>query len=487
MNPVRKQMRSPKQWKFRAPLIKVEGVETGQAILLIALLLVVVLGFTALAIDGGGLYLLLRDAQNAADAASLAAAYSKCADGDPTAIVLAGKESAASDGFDDASDDVDVQVFNNDPDGNSVRVTISANKQSYFARVVYSGPLSVSAESIGTCSNAIYYDGAKAVVALAQCSGPNSCDPGNTAYDSVDQSGSNIGIVGGVVSGCACDMNPGQIEDGLGCYSNPDGFDSCDDYHNQLVCSDPPEPVVLEDPPGDPFATFWKSEFFLLPDGKFAKWASVDDQCVQGVDTDASAPGYELYLGGQAGDSTTGCYHYISSSRDLGNNNTYYFEGLYYVNGDFEVNNFIVGTGGATFVTPSGRLSFQPGFSNVTFYNPGPAIDPSDPFCLNNPTDPQCIDPTPGNRHWYPLLFSGQNNCNNTAPGASISVNGSNAIWTGISYAPNGGCNWSGSNQDLYGAFVCRVVDLSGSQSQIIFNPDLLPPAEPSVRYSTGD
>ncbi len=48
--------------------------EGGQAIVLIALMLVVLLGFVALAIDGGNAYTQKREAQNAADAAALAGA-----------------------------------------------------------------------------------------------------------------------------------------------------------------------------------------------------------------------------------------------------------------------------------------------------------------------------------------------------------------------------------------------------------------------------
>jgi len=48
--------------------------EQGQAIVLVALALVVVFGFAALAVDGGRSYSEKRRAQNAADAAAYAAA-----------------------------------------------------------------------------------------------------------------------------------------------------------------------------------------------------------------------------------------------------------------------------------------------------------------------------------------------------------------------------------------------------------------------------
>ncbi len=52
--------------------------ESGQAIVLVALLMVALLAGAGLAIDGGGLYFLYRDARNATDSAALAAAYTLC-------------------------------------------------------------------------------------------------------------------------------------------------------------------------------------------------------------------------------------------------------------------------------------------------------------------------------------------------------------------------------------------------------------------------
>ncbi len=49
--------------------------QSGQAIVLIAVLLTALIGALGLAIDGGGMYLLYRDAQNAVDAAALTSAY----------------------------------------------------------------------------------------------------------------------------------------------------------------------------------------------------------------------------------------------------------------------------------------------------------------------------------------------------------------------------------------------------------------------------
>ena len=49
--------------------------ESGQILILLAVGIVALLGFTALAIDGGAVFFDRRSAQNAADAAALAGAY----------------------------------------------------------------------------------------------------------------------------------------------------------------------------------------------------------------------------------------------------------------------------------------------------------------------------------------------------------------------------------------------------------------------------
>ena len=62
--------------RFFIPRVKIEK-GSGQAIVLIALGAVGMLAFTALAIDGGSLLFLQRDAQNAVDAAVTAAILAK--------------------------------------------------------------------------------------------------------------------------------------------------------------------------------------------------------------------------------------------------------------------------------------------------------------------------------------------------------------------------------------------------------------------------
>src|SRR5688500_4854153 len=85
--------------------------EDGQAIVLIALFMVVMLAMVGVAIDGGGLFLLWRDAQNAADTAALQAAYDRCTTDSEDTWQGVGYRAADVNGFDDTDGDLD------DPDG----------------------------------------------------------------------------------------------------------------------------------------------------------------------------------------------------------------------------------------------------------------------------------------------------------------------------------------------------------------------------------
>ncbi len=129
--------------------------QRGQAIVLIAMLMVALIASLGLAVDGGGMFLLHRDIQNATDAAGLSAAYALCTEHNP---VEAGERIAALNGFSNSSPGQSVQI-NHPPvintehagDDTKVEVIITAEKPSYFIQVVYAAPLVIQARTIGYC------------------------------------------------------------------------------------------------------------------------------------------------------------------------------------------------------------------------------------------------------------------------------------------------------------------------------------------------
>ena len=103
--------------------------ERGQSIIIVALAMVVLLGFTAVAVDAGYLFFQRRHLQNTADAAALAGAR-ELADGDVNNIgdVIA---QYVSENDVDASEIEDWSV-----DGNRVTVELKGNRGLFFARVL---------------------------------------------------------------------------------------------------------------------------------------------------------------------------------------------------------------------------------------------------------------------------------------------------------------------------------------------------------------
>lgn len=139
--------------KRRSPVIHA-AAETGQAIVLVAITMVILLASVGLAIDGGNLYLTYRNVQNAVDSAALTAAFTACTDGD---AITAAERSLLVNGVDDTVGGVVVEV-NRPPVRNTtytsndfIEVYAEVTNPSYFIQIVYPGPLRVSAEAISVC------------------------------------------------------------------------------------------------------------------------------------------------------------------------------------------------------------------------------------------------------------------------------------------------------------------------------------------------
>ena len=146
--------------------MKVKSTESGQTLVLIGLMVVVLFGFAALAIDGGMLLAERRRAQNAADASVMAAALAKIQGTNLFTIAL---QRAASNGFGTVEKVCNpdwsnclmgigelwtVQVNNpprsGDYAGNSnyVQVRITSEVNTAFAHLVFSGPLQTTVEAV---------------------------------------------------------------------------------------------------------------------------------------------------------------------------------------------------------------------------------------------------------------------------------------------------------------------------------------------------
>ena len=113
--------------------------ERGQALVLVVLSMVALIGITALVIDGGNAFVDRREAQNAADNAAMASALARIRGEN---FVLKAFESAAQNGYNNDGASNTVQVYSPPIEGNHVgdieyiQVIITSNVDTYFAGVV---------------------------------------------------------------------------------------------------------------------------------------------------------------------------------------------------------------------------------------------------------------------------------------------------------------------------------------------------------------
>jgi hypothetical protein len=195
--------------------------ENGQAIVLIALFMVVMLAMVGVAIDGGGLFLLWRDAQNAADTAALQAAYDRCTTADETTWEGVGYKAADINGFDSSDDGDEIgsafspdhtvivqETFLGAPAVGYVHVIIQADKPSYFIQLVYRGPLRVKAEALVYCSGAVDFTDLPGMVGLGGC----TCN-GN-ANARVQNNSATFKLQGSAHSNCDLSLSSNNSGDG---------------------------------------------------------------------------------------------------------------------------------------------------------------------------------------------------------------------------------------------------------------------------------
>lgn len=407
----------PKPFRMRA--------ESGQAIILIALMMIALLGILGLAIDGGGLFFMWRDVRNASDAAVLAAAYAKCTDGDMT---VAGLNAAMTNGFDNNGASNTVQVNNPPTSGDAagddefVQVTINANRPSYFIHLVYRGPLEVTSSSVAYCQPA--FDPSKVPGLWA----------GGTCNNTVNWTGSQSYIEGGMYGNKEVYVSQGTVRgdvEYVETYGRDDGQVDWD-----------PWPVQIAEPKPDPMN---------LNIGLFEPGGEIANMII-GLDPTAYTsvgPGSPNYNNGTwrpNGQTLRGLY-FVTGDADLGTNNDFHPDGA-----------SIAATGQIDFNTGSG--------ASIMYYN-------------------RIMEPTASGVQ-YPgiLLYSSMNNPCNVSNTNAIIFRGSNMTVRGVIYAPRGNINVSGSSITMYGSIIGDMIDYSGSQGTLIYDPSILPPRPPRINQA---
>lgn len=355
--------------------------QSGQVIILMAFGMIALLGVLGLAIDGGRLFYLERDAQNAADAAVMAATYALCTGADP---INAGVIAANENGFTGSEVSVTWPVAadqipaGEDPD-EYARVEISADIPSYFIHLVYGGDLAVTTDAIGQCDIAFDPDAdGAAIIATHDC----------TCNNVLSLTGGNeIHIIGGLISnGDIQSTGNNHVVEGSVSYGN-----ACGIRDPKTTYVPDCEPERLDDPISLP-------EFY---------------------DIDDFAPG-EPYAVAATNDPAGNRYFQVSGNsirlEDYPNG------GLLYGTGDISVSVgsvtsmppiTIVSTGNIHFRTTGSDIELTPYTESLLFFS-----DAGTSSCNKN----LGIDVTGSVTRWYGLIY---------APTAHVQVPGSGAIGEG--------------------------------------------------------
>jgi len=410
---------------MRIQQIKIKAqVESGQAIVILALVMVALLGFVGLVVDGGGLFFLQRDAQNATDAAVIAATYARCTNAAPADVMAAGYAAAEQNGFYNGYDGRTV-VVNNPPingeeagNDNYIQVDITATKPSYFIQMVYRGPLQVSTRAVGYCLPPFDPSDLPAITGLADAA---------TCTNTIKWSGSSATIRGGVFSNGDIQFHGSDnLIDG-----GADAAGVVDQGNNNTYVNGTPQNGV-------PSITNPLEGIFIIGD---------------------YAPGGTVATSIQA---SGGIYHAILSSADdpdyKDGNNTWdvdnrTLEGLYYVDGNVSLGNsvdFAQSPSGVSIVA-TGKISGNA--VHATYYPPANGV----------------------------LFWSNETtNCGTDA----INMSGNNTQWHGLIYAPYGGISVSGSDLTLIGVVIGQTFSTDASHMLLVADPSVIPPRPPLVRVA---
>jgi hypothetical protein len=407
------------------------NAESGQAIVLMALVMIVLLGMLGLAIDGGGLYFLWRDAQNASDAAVLAASYARCTNGD---LVTAGLEAAAKNGFDNNGSSNTVVIHNPPVSGNAVgnpyyvQVDITAKKPSYFIQLVYRGPMEVTTHAVGYCIPPFDPTTVPAVFA-----GSSTCQ------NAIHWTNSTSKIVGGLFSNSDILLGGGgngnEIYGESGAVNGVDYQDQNTDWYTGDTPPQSTTPVQNAQPQPNPLN-------LQLADYKPGGTGATRAKLYKAIFSSADDPDYKN--GTWKPDNGT------------------VLEGLYYVEGDVSIGTNVVVDGdrngdgkteGLTIVA-TGQISLNAGSGMKTKYYIDGILTYTE-YGIGRPCGSNAVD-----------------------------VSGSGADWRGVIYAPFGGVNMNLSTLTMIGTIIGNTVTMGGSDFTLIYDPTILPPRPPSINVA---
>ena len=378
---------------------------------MVALALILLLGMTALALDGGMAYNERRSTQNGADHAALAAAWAKCQGATDATAQQAGRDSAIANGYDGAAADIDVTLTKVTGTTGTYEAVISSTSKTNFAGVVGQPTVTVLSRATADCTRRIW-GGGYALFA----NGPPAC---NAGFE-LDFSGGGVYIDGAVHSNGDLRFNgnngnPSTITE-LATYVGNEAYNGVTFQTGIETTSTQPDPFAITYASYLPANNVGRPNYFYHPSG-----GTIDDKWL--VDN-----GYADKVGGDT---------ILKKS------------GIFFTTGAIGSMSLSMGTdlitGLPTKVTlvAGGQIGTITGKSNVTNY------DPNGVLMFSN--------------HQPPASCSSASN-------KAVQISASSIAWTGLIYAPNGEVQMSlSSGASVNGAIFGHSVNLSGSDFSITY------------------
>lgn len=411
--------------------------QSGQVIILMAFGMIALLAVLGLAIDGGRLYYLERDAQNASDAAVMAATYALCTGADPAAVVQAGMNAAQNNGF--FNDGTTMTVTVRQPTAGTLssplpvstfqEVIISAEIPSYFIHLVYGGDLAVTTYALGHCSAPTWnpaVDG-RAVLATATCA---ECG------QVIHLTGSDLVIDGGLGANGGIMYNPSGAPPV--CVTGPDDPTGCigvigptDFYPDGGSCEFKGKDQYLTDGPNSLAGPFSVPELYHIddyrPGGVYAEAAKADNNR------------YAYIVGDFAHINTSDTSQMPGTAESISIKAWFERGGLLFVEGNIDKVRFH--TGLTLTMVASGTIDIKD-FEGMVSYTPDHLM----------------------------IFTTASNSCGDVL----LSTSGT-AGWDGVIYTPNGGAEVPGNSATAIGAIIARTVKIPGSHLFIDYRYDYLP------------
>jgi hypothetical protein len=472
--------------------ISKKRAEAGQAIVFVALFMVVMIGMLGLAIDGGGLLFLWRDAQGAADSAALSAAYARCTPSSTSAQIKArGLQTADRNGFRNSDPDHEVRIIV----GNETTATvldretgdtvteqvfierqlnralgsghglspdtyvwadILAEKRAFFIQVLYGGPLTVNPSAMSVCDPGFDGDAFPGAFAYGDC--------GNQTFRF---NGSSVLYQGDIHSNGQI-VTPGA-NSGL----------VFNDVEMTYVQSPAPSPLSRDTTNDD-------AEVLVPPD---QTWKATQVSPVPFSPDNFMSENDLANLYGPGGVvsshivSTYGASYY-NTSPPSGNT----WEGLYYLTGGgthgINLKNQTVGPMGVTIISDGSiEVRYDKKYSDYPIEYFGPVMDEIDGrrypgFIFVTTADGGCQKGDTDIRFW------GQVGISAGIDFTTVNFLDPNEVTLGVKgviYATNSGVGGNASQASYRGAVIARIIHMSMSRGFFYHDPTLIPDIQPSV------